>query len=292
MKKLTHINGRELSTIFPRGCSCGSSAAMKLEAFDEIAPTKETIQDITGGHGGIQADPLLSPRRITLRFAFCGTPKCNDEPLRVLRRIFKLGIDADDTVVLGYSEGNFPGTKPHWAIEAMVTDIAQIQETGRQNLLRIQVLLVAADPFFYGKSYQYTLTEGREVSGRTYPLLFPFTYGTVSYQGSKSVFLPGMAPCSPEITIYGPAVNPMLLNVTTAKFVRIKKTLTSSDVVTIDEDGVVKLNGQFKNSLRELGTRTPVLVPGVNEIVLLDDTDPKVDSNSPTADVSYTIRDA
>lgn len=107
-----------------------------------------------------------------------------------------------------------------------------------------QVSLFCPDPRFYDlTSSTLSLTPGLP-SGRTYNRTYNLTYGGGSLTSSGTLNNIGWATTNPSIRITGPAVNPVLTNVTTGQSITINYTLGTSDVVVIDLNlKTVTLNG-------------------------------------------------
>lgn len=288
IRRLTHINGTHVRDLF-HTCGCGNSPRILLETVDDQLDTKQSFTDLPDEHGAVAGSPYRGVRRVTIRGLISGSPCCMDEAKRFLERLFRLQAG---TLALGFSEQNLAGVQPHWTLHASVTDPLILQALGTQNAVRWQAILTAADPHFYGRTFTYELSEGYAIDGKAHDFAHPVTYGAVDYVKSLTVYLEGSIDSQMQVTLNGPAVNPRILNVTTGEYLHITGTLGVSDVLTVSASSVVQLNGQYRNTLKNVEhPRLPVLVPGVNELVVLDDSHPLEDAAGPTATIQYTTRD-
>lgn len=97
--------------------------------------------------------------------------------------------------------------------------------------------IVSADPV----TGSTTLSAG--VGGRTYPRVYPMTYGSVGAQPAV-VTNDGNYTVWPVVTIYGPCANPIAVNTTQGKSIKVSLTLAGGDFLVIDMDAhAILLNG-------------------------------------------------
>jgi phage-related protein len=107
-----------------------------------------------------------------------------------------------------------------------------------------QVTIFCPDPRYYASTSNTLSLTPAASSGRTYNRTYNLTYGGGSQSGSGTVVNNGWATTNPVVTITGPALNPVLSNVTTGQNITINFNMGASDVVVIDLNlKTVTLNG-------------------------------------------------
>jgi len=130
-----------------------------------------------------------------------------------------------------------------------------------------QVTLFCPDPRYYDVGTTTLALGPSTVSGRTYNRVYNLTYGGGSQTGSGYVNNTGWANTNPVVTITGPAVNPVLSNVTTGQSITINYTLGASDVVVIDLNlKTVTLNGTSARNILANYSQWFAAAPGLTQL--------------------------
>jgi phage-related protein len=122
------------------------------------------------------------------------------------------------------------------------------------------------DPRYYDNTTQTATMTYSTPTGRTYPRVYPLTYGGGSNTQSVQVTNSGWTNTYPQITIYGPVTNPVVGNSTTGQSLNFNYTMAQSDIITIDlQYRTILLNGTPARNLL-LGSSTWFAAqPGVNQ---------------------------
>jgi phage-related protein len=130
-----------------------------------------------------------------------------------------------------------------------------------------QVSLFCPDPRYYDASTSNISLTIAAPSGRTYNRTYNLSYGGGSQSGTGFVINNGWATTNPVITITGPAVNPVVTNVTTAQNITINYTLGASDVVVIDLNlKTVFLNGTSARNILANNSQWFAAPPGTTQL--------------------------
>lgn len=120
-----------------------------------------------------------------------------------------------------------------------------------RSVIRWGVSLHAPDPRLYVaalSSASYDPTAALSGGGATMPLTLPLSFATTA--STLQVTNGGNTPTPPVFTIQGPAVNPIVDNVTTGQSIGLIYALGSSDVIEVDVAArTVKLNGALRYDL-------------------------------------------
>ncbi|GKV69859.1 hypothetical protein NCCP2716_23570 [Sporosarcina sp. NCCP-2716] len=265
MRIATYTNARGDSLTFRPGSPFTLSDVQGLGDVDATVQLQQApYQD-----GGSYIDSLLSPRAISFRVWIDGTDDSDISRKRSqLSALFnpKLGPG-----VFRYQYGD------------QVRQIAAVAEhvpsfptgfdsRGRRHQVAV-VDLLCPDPYWRS----LTVTEEPMAA---FVELFDFPsdhwevgadgdlYFEMGIEGHTRTFMNnGDAEMPIKITIRGPAVNPKLTNLTTGEFIRIRRTLTASDVLVIDtEDSSVQLNGEDAFPWIDLSSAFWKLAIGSNDV--------------------------
>jgi hypothetical protein len=143
--------------------------------------------------------------------------------------------------------------------------------TSKKNRTEGEVILLAYKPFLHDLMSLNTeiITW---VGGLTFPFTLPFS---LKQKGEPriNIFVAGHMESPVKIIFHGPAENPMVTNLTTGKFFRINRTLTSDETLhintTFGEKTVeVEINGIRQNAFNyiDLDSTFFNLLPGDNLI--------------------------
>lgn len=96
------------------------------------------------------------------------------------------------------------------------------------------VTLEAPDPRVYGPQQTNTVGMALGAGGRSYPRIYPYTYGVLGSGGTITVENDGSRESFPVAYVYGPVTNPVVENVTQGKQIKVLLTLIPGDFLTID----------------------------------------------------------
>lgn len=232
------------------------------------APTASTpIDERPYGDGGYDGDTSYGPRVLSFGASDPGFTACPDRPaaLRAWRRL--LAVASSRHPVL-YTAPDEPGELSLW-----------LRATGQpkgprwvdDRSFEWSFVMVAADPWkFDAAQAAELLSTGlpEPAGGLTYPIVYPFTYGThSSSQGTLVVDNRGDEDAQATYTLRGPLQRPSVINNTTGIRFTIARDLGAGDVLVVDtRSATVRLNGvsifvDFVGSF-------PLIVPGENTLRL------------------------
>jgi len=108
-----------------------------------------------------------------------------------------------------------------------------------------QITFFCPDPRYYDNS-QLSATMGISASppGRTYPRVYPLTFGGGTQTSTALVANAGWTTTYPTITVNGPVTNPIIGSVTTGQTLSFNYVMGASDVIVIDLlNRTILLNG-------------------------------------------------
>lgn len=154
--------------------------------------------------------------------------------------------------------------------------------------LRFLVQLYCPNPFLLGE-----FEEGKEIvtwiGGMSFPLRLPTRFAMA---GPKTINIvnDGDVETPAKIVVYGPATNPKIQKRGTGEYLRIKKKLTSDDVVTITTEfgnKRVELNGENAFNILDLPTSKFFSLDVGDNVIELTTEDV---NNNANAKISYRNR--
>jgi hypothetical protein len=106
------------------------------------------------------------------------------------------------------------------------------------------------DPRYYDNTTQTAAMTYTTPLGRTYPRVYPLTFGGGSSTQSITITNSGWTNTYPLITIYGPITNPVVGNSTTGNALNFNYTMAQSDTIVIDlQYRTILLNGSPARNL-------------------------------------------
>lgn len=118
------------------------------------------------------------------------------------------------------------------------------------GFIRAQYQFFCPDPRYYDNTTQTAVMQYTTPLGRTYPRVYPLTYGGGSQTQTTSIANAGWTTTYPSITIYGPVINPVVGNLTSGQALSINYTMGASDVITISLlNRTILLNGSPARNL-------------------------------------------
>jgi hypothetical protein len=131
------------------------------------------------------------------------------------------------------------------------------------GLIRAQISLFCPDPRYYDGTNSIIYLSPSTPSGRTYNRTYNVTYGGGSLTSNGTIVNSGWAATGPLVTITGPAVNPVVSNVTTGQSITINYTMGASDVLTLDlNNRLVTLNNSPARNLMANNSQWFTAAPG------------------------------
>jgi len=134
------------------------------------------------------------------------------------------------------------------------------------GLIRAEYTFFCPDPRYYDNTTQTATMTYTTPTGRTYPRVYPLTYGGGSNTQSVQITNSGYINTYPVITIYGPVTNPVVGNSTTNQAISFNYTMAQSDIITIDLlNRTVLLNGNPARNLLLGSSQWFAAQPGVNQ---------------------------
>jgi len=122
--------------------------------------------------------------------------------------------------------------------------------------IKAQYDFFCPDPRYYDNGVQAAIMTYTTPLGRTYPRVYPLTFGGGSNTQFATVINSGWTNTYPLISIYGPVTNPVIGSVTANASLNFSYTMAASDVISIDLlNRTVLLNGTPARNLL-LGSST------------------------------------
>lgn len=125
------------------------------------------------------------------------------------------------------------------------------------------------DPRYYDNTVQSASLTITVATGRTYPRIYPITYGGGSAGTSTTINNAGWATTYPTITITGPIINPTIGNVTQGNFITIDGTFSNTDTLIVDlNQKLVTYDGNPARNLVANNSNWFSAPPGNNQFYL------------------------
>ena len=110
--------------------------------------------------------------------------------------------------------------------------------------IKAQYEFFCPDPRWYDDALQTAVTTVSTPLGRTYPRVYPLTYGGGSQTNTAAIYNGGWTNTYPVITINGPIATPSIGNLTSGLSLNFNYTMTNLDTLVIDLDArTILLNG-------------------------------------------------
>jgi hypothetical protein len=164
-----------------------------------------------------------------------------------------------------------------WAADGSPPTFTNVR---RQQPLRVtggwnktfQLSLVAADPRIYSTElYSESVDAGSTAGsgGMAFPMGFPLSFGAAVPVGQVFPVNNGNAESFPLYTIYGPGVNPSIVNMTTGSSLVLVGTLGEDDTYIVDTLNRTVLLGQRSTTdiVRNLIHQPAFVVPGITSLL-------------------------
>jgi len=122
--------------------------------------------------------------------------------------------------------------------------------------IKAQYDFFCPDPRYYDNGVQAATMTYTTPLGRTYPRVYPLTFGGGSNTQFATVINSGWTNTYPLISIYGPVTNPVIGSITANASLNFSYTMAASDVISIDLlNRTILLNGNPARNLL-LGSST------------------------------------
>lgn len=134
--------------------------------------------------------------------------------------------------------------------------------------IEAQLIFQADDPRWYGVTNSAIIKYPVLVqTGRIYPKMYPFVYGTVQTGGQLSIFNEGSIPTDPTFAFTGPVSHPSVYNQTTGQTMFLDINLTASQSLFVDVvNKAISINGVPAASVLRVNSDWVTLVEGNNEL--------------------------
>lgn len=205
------------------GYLIGDDAVTGLERAG-VRESSDTLPEADGGIHGIFRYDRLS-------FTLKGLVDTYTDPALSAIRQAKL-LRATDAMGADSTLAWAPTTTPPVMVSFRQAQPTRI--TGRRPKA-FMVAGVAEDPLIYSQAYQLAQVapSSQAVGGFSSPLRSPLS-SNAGIAGQLFVTNAGTRPTWPVITVYGPAVNPVITNFTTGKSLTLNYTLLAGEYLAID----------------------------------------------------------
>lgn len=151
-------------------------------------------------------------------------------------------------------------------INARVRNVrATIDPNYTYGWIKAQFDFFCPDPRYYDWATQTATMAYTAPLGRTYPRVYPLTYGGGSQTQVASVTNNGSTTTYPIITIYGPVTNPIVGSTTANASLNFNYTMAQSDIISIDlQYRTILLNGNPARNLLLGSSQWFGAAPGLN----------------------------
>lgn len=157
-------------------------------------------------------------------------------------------------------------------INCIVEDAPRFSNKGSWKYQNFMINLYCPNPFWND------INESSEeintlVGGFTFPFRFPAKFSSKG-QYIKNIINNGDVETPLEVAFRGPAVNPKITNTLTGEFIRVKRTLTSDDVLAINTEfgkkkvEVVKSDGSKQNAFNYIDLNSTFFQLNVGDNIL------------------------
>jgi len=134
------------------------------------------------------------------------------------------------------------------------------------GFIKAQYDFFCPDPRYYDNGVQTAIMTYTTPLGRTYPRVYPLTFGGGSNTQFATVINSGWTNTYPLISIYGPVTNPVIGSVTANASLNFSCTMAASDVISIDLlNRTILLNGTPARNLLLGSSLWFAAVPGTNQ---------------------------
>lgn len=161
-------------------------------------------------------------------------------------------------------------------MKVMYVDMPESTATGLKQPFRLFCKI--ENPVVFGGIQSATLgSSTATTSGSSaLPFTLPHAVGLTSYSSNGTVTNGGSMAAWPTMTIFGPVTNPVILNTTTGKFVKVNVNVpTSGDVLIIaySQSGqTITLNGNSVASNLTSDSTLFTIAPGITSLTFTGDT--------------------
>ena len=134
------------------------------------------------------------------------------------------------------------------------------------GFIKAQYDFFCPDPRYYDNDAQTATMTYTTPLGRTYPRVYPLTFGGGSNTQFATVANSGWTNTYPTISIYGPVTNPVVGSLTANASLNFNYTMGASDVISIDLlNRTILLNGTPARNLLLGSSLWFSAVPGTNQ---------------------------
>jgi len=242
----------------------GAGSVYKVLDVDglESLPALRTQDDFKGANdGSFSGRDYLAPREISMLLnVFAGDGNSAQQNYQLLQAALNYQQQGTTTMLFQLS----PTDSQNRIDVRLRGRKTSIDPEYTYGLIRAQITMFAPDPRYYLDSLQtVTLTPPSGSVGRVYDRSYDVSYGGGTNVSTATIPNTGWVYSSPTITITGPAINPVVGNVTTNDYITFAYTMSSTDTIVIDlNTKSVTLNGSSARNLVANGSDWFVASPG------------------------------
>jgi len=144
-------------------------------------------------------------------------------------------------------------------------NITQVDPDYTYGYIKSQLTFFCPDPRYYDNTTQTASMTYTLPLGRSYPRIYPLTYGGGSQTQTAPITNSGTTNTYPLITIYGPVINPVVGSTKTGQYLSFNYTMAQSDVLSINLlNKTILLNGNPARNLLIGSSQWFSAAPGAN----------------------------
>lgn len=213
------------------------------EGFLGVSAVRQSSRDRPNAHGAINESRWTGPGLYVIDGLIVGTDPadCASE-FRDLSGVLLQTLD-DGPAVMRWTEAGTGGLQ----LQATVSLFGSLQPPVQLGaaLVAYQAQMFAEDPRAYSQTLQTVDSTALSASGggMVFPEVLPITFGQ-SGGGTSTVVNGGNRPTPPVFRIYGNAVNPSIVNLTTGRRIVLNGTVNAGDFLELDVlERTITLNG-------------------------------------------------
>lgn len=232
-----------------------------ISGIDDLPDVRNQDVAKSDAHGDYTGPDYVGPRVVQISLnLIADDPDSLRQMILDLRRATQPGQQPDDLQLLDWGVSVSGKVRKR----SVPYDAEQLWRTGTAA-----IEWYCADPYLYGLTEQSASTVAYSpAAGRTYPRVFPFTYGDAGSAGTVWATNNGDSPAYPVLRLDGPVANPSVEEPDLGALLILDATLNAGEYVLIDtRSRAVLFNGTTpRRDFVRGGSTWPLLLPGANQL--------------------------